>query len=87
MEQGYWPVYRFNPAIPGPDGRPTLTDDSPAASTLTLDGLNAFLDGEDRYADIRLVAPADATRLRQKLSDRTRLINIIIRGLSTPSKA
>lgn len=87
VEQGYWPVYRFNPAIPGPDGRPTLTDDSPAASTLTLDGLNAFLDGEDRYADIRLVAPADATRLRQKLSDRTRLINIIIRGLSTPSKA
>lgn len=87
VEQGYWPVYRFNPAIPGPDGRPTLTDDSPAASTLTLDGLNAFLDGEDRYADIRLVAPADAKRLRQKLSDRTRLINIIIRGLAATAKA
>lgn len=35
------------------------------------DTLSAYLDGEDRYADIRLVAPADADRLRSALRAHT----------------
>lgn len=44
--------------------------------------LNAFLDGEDRYADIKLVAPHDAARLRAALSQRTRLVYLILSGLT-----
>ena len=44
--------------------------------------LNAFLDGEDRYADITLVAPCDASRLRTALSQRTRLVYLILSGLT-----
>ena len=44
--------------------------------------LNAFLDGEDRYADITLVAPRDAARLRAALSQRTRLVYLILSGLT-----
>lgn len=41
-----------------------------------------FLDGEDRYADIRLVAPQSADRLRATLSARTQLLHQILSGLT-----
>ena len=42
-----------------------------------------YLDGENRYADISLgVAPATATRLRTELSQRTRLVHLILQGLT-----
>ena len=50
------------------------------SSPLTVDysspdgSLGSFLDGEDRYADIRMVAPADAQRLRSTLDLRLHLL-------------
>ncbi|MDE6529019.1 MAG: hypothetical protein K2L78_08240, partial [Muribaculaceae bacterium] len=43
--------------------------------------LDAFLDGEDRYADIRLVAPQAAPMLRSQLSLRTRLLHALLTAL------
>lgn len=59
---GYWDLYRRNPAA-----KPSLSIDSATPHT---DQLDAFLDGEDRYADLRLVAGADVvTNLRKEMSD------------------
>lgn len=44
--------------------------------------LNEFLDGEDRYADITMVAPKIAPTLRSDLSARTNLLHTLLDGLS-----
>lgn len=44
--------------------------------------LNAFLDGEDRYADIKIAAPQAMGMLRSSLSSRTNLLYILLGGLS-----
>ena len=45
--------------------------------------MNAFLDGEDRYADILIVAPSVAPVLRQELSARTNLLHTLLQGLAS----
>lgn len=50
------------------------------------DKLNAFLDGEDRYADIAIVAHSAAPVLRSELSARTNLLHTILQGLSVVEK-
>lgn len=54
---------------------------SEAAALFPPERLNAFLDGEDRYADIRLVAPLSAQRLRSALSTRTQLLHTLLKSL------
>ena len=44
--------------------------------------LDSLLDGEDRYADIALAAPAMARELRSALSVRTNLLHTLLEGLS-----
>ena len=63
----------------------SATQPTAATATATLfpaDKLFAFLDGEDRYADVKLVAPQAADRLRATLSARTRLLHDILLGLT-----
>ena len=78
--------YPVSPSVSAPSTNGSATSASvqlPNAGTLFPAGrLNAFLDGEDRYADIRLVAPNDAARLRAALSQRTRLVYLILSGLT-----
>lgn len=62
---GYWQLYRRNPL-----GAKTFTLDYAAPNGK----LNAFLDGEDRYADIYTAAPADAAKLRSKMAIRINLL-------------
>ena len=62
VDTGYWPLYRYNPALldegknplqveyKGPDGN-----------------LQEFLAGENRYAQLETLAPEDAKRLRASL--------------------
>ena len=57
-------------------------DSAAVAALFPLDSLNAFLNGEDRYADITLAAPQAAPRLRTALSQRTRLVYLILSGLT-----
>lgn len=72
VKSGYWPLYRFNPAAP--QGTDPLSVDSPAP-----DGSFAtFINGEDRYADLRMVDQQEAARLQPELSRRTARIYSII---------
>ncbi|MCH5216931.1 MAG: pyruvate:ferredoxin (flavodoxin) oxidoreductase [Muribaculaceae bacterium] len=61
---GYWQLYRFDPAAP--EGTPQLTVDyaKPDGS------MSAFLDGEDRYADLKMLDPKEAAILRPELETR-----------------
>ena len=61
---GYWPLYRFNPDAP--EGTPRLSIDyaKPDGS------MPNFLDGEDRYADLKMLDPKEAAVLRPELETR-----------------
>lgn len=64
VECGYWPLYRRNP---GADGRET----GPTIDTLAPNGaLISFINGEDRYADLCMSAPARAAALQPELESR-----------------
>ena len=58
---GYWPMYRFDPSKPQP-----LTVDY----TKPDDSMPEYLDGEDRYADLKMRDPAEAEILRPELQQR-----------------
>ena len=61
---GYWQLYRFNPAAPA--GTPQLTVDYAKPDGSMPD----FLDGEDRYADLKMLDPKEAAVLRPELETR-----------------
>lgn len=65
VECGYWPVYRFNPAL-AKEGKDPLTLDyhKPSAS------LTDFINGEDRYADLKMTDPKEAAILQPELQSR-----------------
>ena len=65
VECGYWPLYRYNPANALKGEQPLKLDYSKPN-----DQLNAFLDNEDRYADLRLRDPQEIDILRPELQAR-----------------
>ena len=62
VKAGYWPLYRNNPALTA-QGKPALTVDcaAPDGSLIT------FINGENRYADLRMVDPREAAILQPEL--------------------
>ena len=64
VQAGYWQIYRFNPAAP--QGQPQLSVDYAKPD----ESLPQFLDGEDRYADLKILDPEAATILRPELQTR-----------------
>lgn len=62
VKAGYWPLYRYNPALTA-QGKPALTVDcaAPDGSLIT------FINGENRYADLRMVDPREAAILQPQL--------------------
>ena len=59
VESGYWPLYRFNPAL-AEEGKNPLVLESKAP-----DGsMQAFLSGENRYAQLEKQNPEESKRLR-----------------------
>ncbi len=62
VKAGYWPLYRYNPALTA-QGKPALTVDcaAPDGSLIT------FINGENRYADLRMVDPREAAILQPEL--------------------
>jgi pyruvate-ferredoxin/flavodoxin oxidoreductase len=62
VDTGYWPLYRYNPALAA-DGKNPFVFESKAP-----DGnLQAFLAGENRYAILEKTFPEESKRLREKL--------------------
>ncbi|MDR2892474.1 MAG: pyruvate:ferredoxin (flavodoxin) oxidoreductase [Deltaproteobacteria bacterium] len=62
VESGYWPLYRFNPEL-ADEGKNPLQLDSKAP-----DGsIQAFLSGENRYAQLEMQMPEESKRLRAEL--------------------
>lgn len=62
---GYWPLYRFNPENTAKGEKPLKVD-----YIKPDDSMPSFLDGEDRYADLKLRDPAEAAILRPELQVR-----------------
>lgn len=61
---GYWQLYRFNPAAPAGQEQLSVDYAKPDGS------MPQFLDGEDRYADLKMLDPAAASVLRPELEMR-----------------
>ncbi len=62
VECGYWPLYRFNPALKNEGKNPFVLDSKePKAS------LKAFLGGEVRYAALEKLFPEEAVKLHTQL--------------------
>ena len=62
VDSGYWPLYRFNPEL-AEQGKAPLTLESKAPNGTLRD----FLAGENRYAQLKSIAPQDSERLQNDL--------------------
>ena len=63
VDSGYWPLYRFNPTL-AEEGKNPFTLDSKAPDG----GLNDFLLGENRYAQLQQAHPEIAGELRATMA-------------------
>ena len=64
VESGYWQIYRYNPSAPQGQAQLKVDYAKPDGS------LPTFLDGEDRYADLKMLDPEAASILRPELETR-----------------
>jgi pyruvate-ferredoxin/flavodoxin oxidoreductase len=64
VQSGYWPLYRYNPALKAEGKNPfTLDSKQPDGS------LQEFLAGEVRYASLQKFFPDEAKRLNARLEE------------------
>ena len=62
METGYWPLYRYNPTLLDEGKNPFVFEYK------TPDGtLQAFLGGENRYAQLEKINPEGSKKMRQEI--------------------
>ncbi|MDR1243025.1 MAG: pyruvate:ferredoxin (flavodoxin) oxidoreductase [Deltaproteobacteria bacterium] len=61
-ESGYWPLYRYNPALAAEGKNPLQLDSKAPNGTL-----QSFLSGETRYAQLEEQMPEESARLRAEL--------------------
>ncbi|MDR0827658.1 MAG: pyruvate:ferredoxin (flavodoxin) oxidoreductase [Desulfovibrio sp.] len=59
VKSGYWPLYRFNPDLVAEGKNPLQLD-----SKIPDGSLQSFLSGENRYAQLERLDPAESKRLR-----------------------
>lgn len=73
---GYWPLMSYNPSLAQP-----LSVDSevPANPALTL----AFINGEDRYVDLKMIDPARAAKLQPELQKRLYSVITRLKGVGS----
>jgi pyruvate-ferredoxin/flavodoxin oxidoreductase len=64
VNAGYWPLYRYNPALKSEGKNPFILDaKAPDGS------LKEFLSGETRYASLAMSFPDDASKLQARLEE------------------
>lgn len=76
VKAGYWQLYRYNPTL-AMQGKEPLTVDYPQPDGTLVN----FINGEDRYADLRMVDPEAAAVLQPQLAQRVKKLYSIITGL------
>ncbi len=64
VDTGYWPLYRYNPALAAAGKNPFIFESKAPDGTL-----QAFLSGENRYAILEKTFPAESKRLRAQLEE------------------
>ena len=62
MQSGYWPLYRYNPALKAEGKNPFILDSKKPDGSLAK-----FLEGEIRYASLKRTFPEEAERLHSTL--------------------
>jgi len=62
VESGYWPLFRYNPALKAEGKNPFSLDSKEPDGTL-----QQFLSGEDRYASLEKSFPDESKRLRSQI--------------------
>lgn len=62
VQSGYWPLYRYNPALKAEGKNPFILDSKKPDGTL-----RKFLEGEIRYASLKRTFPEEADRLHAEL--------------------
>ncbi len=65
VASGYWPLWRFNPALAEQGQNPFILD---SAAPDTADGLPPFLDGQNRYASLKDRKPQLSALLQSELA-------------------
>ena len=73
VKSGYWPLYRYNPALAAQGKEPLIVDCAAPDGTLP-----AFLAGESRYQQLRESDPALADTLQGRLADRTAELHTLL---------
>ena len=64
VQSGYWPLYRYNPALKAEGKNPFILDSKKPDGSL-----KQFLQGEIRYASLQRTFPEEAERLHNMLVD------------------
>ncbi|WP_027187422.1 pyruvate:ferredoxin (flavodoxin) oxidoreductase [Desulfovibrio cuneatus] len=64
VESGYWPLYRFNPALTEEGKNPFVLESKAPDGTL-----QEFLSGETRYAALEKINPSESARLRKLIEE------------------
>jgi len=64
VQSGYWPLYRYNPALKAEGKNPFSLDSKKPDGTL-----RRFLEGEIRYASLKRTFPQEADRLNAALEE------------------
>lgn len=67
---GYWQIYRYNPSLADPMSLDCAT---PAQQAFL-----PFINGEDRYADLKMIDPAEAAKLQPALQQRCSVVHTIL---------
>lgn len=64
VQSGYWPLYRYNPALKAEGQNPFILDSKKPDGSL-----RNFLEGEIRYASLKRIFPAEADKLHAMLEE------------------
>ena len=80
VQCGYWPLFRFNPAL-AREGKNPLTVDYTKPDGNLID----FINGEDRYADLKMTDPKEASILQPELQQHCDYLYDLMTSLSAIS--
>ncbi|GHV52323.1 pyruvate synthase [Deltaproteobacteria bacterium] len=77
VESGYWPLYRFNPALVEEGKNPLVLESKEPNGTI-----QQFLSGENRYAQLEQIDAAESKRLRAELEKEYKQRYLLLKQLS-----